>query len=1070
MERIRFIVVLTVTLVLNFSLRAMEKEAPEFINLGVEDGLSQSIVYSVLKDHQGFLWIGTNYGLNRYDGYEFDIFINNPHEQSSLSNNSVRDVLEDHQQNLWVATYGGGVNIFNRENNSFNSFKHIDTIHGSLSHDHVNALYQDLDSNLWVGTRNGLNLFTGKPNRFFHYFHDPYDALSISSNDIQCFEEDKDGNLWVGTWEGLNLFNARNNSFKRYLYGMKDSQQRGLTILTLFCDSRGNLWAGTRKNGLFRYSKNHDEFTPVKVFVNGKPENFTEKPILSLEEGYQGDIWIGTWDGGALRYDPHSGVAEHYDELTALESARINNKVWTIYNDGGGILWMGTHGGGLSRYESKRKKFIHIKKDEASVNGLNNNMVLSIYKDYLGYLWIGTYSGGLNRYDPESQTYKYYTYKPNDKNSLSSNKVSNIIEDVNNNLWIGTQITEDVGGLNKYLRDKDEFRVYRNDPDDPNSLHYDGILTLHCDTYNNLWIGTRGRGLDKLIIDHDRIIHYNHNEFSDNSLSSNFITDIVEDENEHLWIGTDNGLNKLNPFTESVEHFYFDPYDKNTLTSDYISTLCIGKDGKIWIGTDNGLNIYNPEQKSFASIYQEDGLSNNYIKSILEDDNGDIWVATNYGLNQVKNEGDTIIQFSEMEGLQSMEFNGAAHKDNDGWLYFGGVNGYNKIHPDSIRRNEQKPPVYITQLSIHSNKNDPGESGFPVIQNVLMKDTVFLNYRQKFLTFEYVALNYMTPEENQYAYLLEGLEDQWNYVGASRTATYTNLSPGIYRFHVKGANSDGVWNEKGKTLTIVISPPFWLTWWFKSLVIILLTLVLISLHRLRLQSVKKRKMFLEKEVIKRTAEIKIQNKKLEDKNEHLALQKQEIESQAEKIKDMYALLKEHNIRLRHDVKDISQARIMHKRVDFDEFKRIYPDDEACFRFLDELKWSEAYVCFKCSSTESKYTNLSRSNQAYARRCRKCKNIESATVGTIFFRIKFPIVKAFYILFLESTQNHISVDELSTILNLRRQTCYNFQKKVQQAVASSSGRRKNEDGWSHLILTEEWKKDYRRYMKKTSTKI
>ena len=1062
-------IVILLMILFKVSLWNSRASTPEFINLNVDDGLSQSIVYSVLKDHQGFLWIGTNYGVNKYDGYDFEIFINNPHDATSLSNNSVRDIMEDSRNKLWIGTFGGGVNLYNHEENNFISYKHNDTIHGSLSDDHVNVLFEDTDKSIWVGTRNGLNKFVGESNRFIHYFHDPFDALTLSNNDVQSFIEDKNGNLWIGTWEGLNLFNAEKNSFKRYLFNLKKSEKRGYTILSLFSDSKGNLWVGTRKNGLFLYNFQEDEFVSYEIAIEGELEDFSEKPILSIEEGYENEIWIGTWDGGVFRHSPTTGETYHYDEQIENQESRINNKVWSIYNDDSGIIWLGTHGGGVSKYEPNRKKFIHVNKEESKDNTLNNNMVLSIYKDHLGFLWIGTYSGGLNRYDPSSQSFKYYNYDPDNPFSLSSNKVSNILEDNNQNLWISTQLTDDVGGLNRYVRDQDEFVVYRNDPDDPNSLHFDGILALHCDSYNNLWIGTRGKGLDKLIIDHEKIIHYNHSEFNKNSLSSDFVSDIVEDKNKNLWIGTDNGLNMLNPFTERFTHYYFNPQDTNSLASDFITHLCISENGKIWIGTNNGLNIFNPENGRFTSIYQENGLSNNYIKSIIEDDNGAIWVATNYGLNQIKNNGETIIRYNEKEGLQSMEFNGAVHKDSEGWLYFGGINGYNKIHPDSIRKNEIKPDVYITSVKIHNRKSTSDELKFPVSKNILMADTLLLNYKQKYLTFDYVALNYINPEENQYAYMLEGLENEWNYISTKRTATYTNLNPGTYHFRVKASNNDGVWNEKGDTLTVIISPPFWLTWWFKVVSVFLLIFVLLASHLLRVKSIRKRKIFLEKEVVKRTEEIKIQNKQLEDKNEHLALQKQEIESQAEKIKTMYSILKEHNIKLKHDVEDISQARIMHKRVDFDEFKKIYPTNEECFGFLDKLKWAEQYVCFKCGNTEYRYTNLSKDNQAYARRCKKCKNIESATVGTIFYRIKFPIVKAFYILFLESTQNHISVDELSNILDLRRQTCYNFQKKVQSVMNSSGSRRKTDDGWSHLILTDEWKKHYKRQIKKITAK-
>lgn len=1042
-----------------------------FKNLSLEDGLSQSIVYSIIRDHDGFMWFGTYYGLNKYDGHKFEVYRNIPHDTTSLSDNDVRCILEDKNKRLWIGTFGLGLNLFDREKEVFYHYLHDPDDENTLSSNKINTLFEDKEGFIWIGTTDGLNKMDPDTRKIQRIYHIDGNENTLCDNNIQVIMQDQANFIWFGTWNGLSRFNPETGKFKNFrkIPGEENSISDN-TILALYEDKFGTIWVGTRFGGLNKYEKETESFKTYTRSLIGK-KGLSHYTILSIIGDSTGQLWIGTWKGGLNIFNTKDETFKVYHHDASDESSIASDQIWNLYDDGRGILWIGTHGGGISKLEYSRNFFEHFLHSADRPGSLSDNNVQSIFRDSRGTLYVGTYTGGLNRFHYKDQTFSTLSYNHNDPiSSVSSNRIGCIVEDEKGNLWIGTHITENTGGLTWYNPRNNTFKHFHNNPGNMNSLSNDDIRALFIDPEGNIWIGTEMGGLNKYIPSENRFVRYRHKPEDIETLSSDRITQVTQDKEGFIWVGTrDDGLNKLNPVTGKVERYYFENNNTNSLSNNHITKLFFSSDSILWIGTQYGLNRYNIYKNEFNHYYQKDGLPEDAIRSIEKDNRGNLWISTANGLCCFNPVNNSVTSFYSEDGLQSNEFNGSvSFGDRNGKLYFGGVNGFNAFYPDSIRKNPYKPEIQITDFKIFNKPVECCIPGSVLSKSITEMEEIVLTYRQNFISFEFVALNYLSPEKNQYAYILEGYEEKWNEIGNNRVANYTKLEPGEYVFRVKASNNDKVWNTKGASIKVTIIPPFYKTLWFKGLAILSLLGLALFLHRLRVRSIKLRKKVLEKLVKMRTLEVENQKKELENKNIRLTdqanelkemnlqldSQKEEIKQQADQIKGMNEILKQKNIKLTHDIHDISEARILQKQVTFKEFREIYPDDESCLRFLDDLKWKHGYRCMKCGSKEFRYTQLKVKNIPFSRRCKKCKHIESPTVGTIFYRIKFPLVKAFYIVFLVMSGKDYTVNELSEKLHLRRQTCWTFRKKILDILNQSKNLKKNKDGWSHIVLDAE----------------
>ncbi|NQV16376.1 response regulator [bacterium] len=787
----------------------------KFEQISDEHGLSQNEVNWILQDSDGFLWFGTEDGLNRYDGYNFIIYRTEPNNPNSLSSNRIATLYEDRSGALWIGTLDGGLNKFDRDTEQFTRYLHRPEDSTSISNNSILSIFEDKTGNLWIGTwGGGLNKFNFETNGFEHFQNDPEDSTSLSHNSIRSLLEDRSGELWVGTLGGgLNRFDRDTNQFIRYLNDPDDSTSISHnSVWTIYEDKAGVIWIGTLGGGLNQLHRDTGEFESYK-FNQLDPRSLSHNSIVSIYEDRSGILWVGTWGGGLNKFNREASQFVHYLNDPKNPRSLSNNTIMSIIEEDSGILWMGTDGGGINKLDQGKTHFIHYKDRLDIVTFKNNSNIWSLHEDRSGALWIA--HEGLSKLNLETGQITAFLHKPNDPNSLSTDKIFSLFVDSEGFLWIGTIN----GGVDKFDPEKEQFTHHMHDPDDSNSVSQNFITTIYQDRSGTLWFGTWSEGLNKLDSHGKGFTRYRHDPEDLNSLSDNSIWAIFEDQQGSLWIGTEKaGLNKLDPVSGKITRYMSDPEDATSLSHNHVTNIHEDQVGTLWIGTwGGGLNRFDQGEENFIRYSQDDGLLNDVICGILEDAHGNLWLSGNRGIAKYNPRTNIFRNYTVTEGLQHSEFNqGACYKGNDGTMYFGGPNGLNVFHPDSIIANPHVPPVILTDFKLFHESVEIGPDGgtgeghFYLPKHVSKLEELKLRYDQNDIAFKFVALDYHLPLKNQYAYILEGLNADWISAGAeSRIATYTNLDPGKYIFRVKGSNNDGIWNEEGSSLTIIITPPWW---------------------------------------------------------------------------------------------------------------------------------------------------------------------------------------------------------------------------------------------------------------------
>lgn len=728
------------------------------------NSLSDNYINTILEDQNGTLWIGTQNGLNQFDRdkQKFIRFQNNPGSTKSISHNNVSSIIEDNNGILWIGTHGGGVNQLDLTTMTFSHYRHNPTNPQSLSNDDVNVVYEDLLGKIWVATENGLNQFDKEKQIFLRYQNNPQDPSSISDNKVRCLFDDRSGNLWIGTHGGgLNRWDRKQKKFFRYHNDSHDANSISHNnVWSIGDDKTGTIWIGTNGGGLNQLTEDGQKF---KRYVGQHENNLVSHTINYIYKDQTGTMWIAA-PGGLYRLDLGKPLFERYQHSPNYPATLSHNVIWAIHADPAGELWVGTDAGGLNKFNKSAHSFTVYKNDPQNQLSLSNNCIVSIYGDKEGFLWVGT-NGGLNKFNKNNGTFIRYQNQPDDPSSLSDNYVNVIYEDRGNTLWIGTY----VGGLNMFDRTNGTFKSYKSSLTDSLSLGHNTIGAIYEDRYGNFWIGTMG-----------------------------------------------GGLNKFDRLTKTFKRYRNNPANPTSISDNRV--FCIYEDhvGSLWIGTYGGLNLMDRDSETFTAFTEFDGLPSNWIYGILEDDHDNLWLSTNYGISRFNLKNKTFRNYDVEDGLQSNEFNqGAYCKDKDGWMYFGGINGFNAFHPDSIKDNINIPPVVITDFL---KLNQSTQLDVDVSQITHLN----LSYLDYVFSFEFAALNYRSPMKNRYAYRMEGFDEDWIYTDATkRFATYTNLDPGHYAFKVKGSNNDGLWNEASTDIAIYIAPPFWRTWWFRSIAFII---------------------------------------------------------------------------------------------------------------------------------------------------------------------------------------------------------------------------------------------------------
>lgn len=865
-----------------------QKDQIRFEHLTKTSGISQSTVYSIVQDKQGFIWIGTADGLNRYDGYTMKKYYHEPDKPNSLGNNRVYNLLVDSEGNLWVATLGGGLNMYRAETDDFIVYKNDKENPQSISEDIVMSLLEDSKGILWVGTADGgLNRFDKAKRIFKKYKHDPTIPTSIAYNTISSIASDRNGCLWLGSNQsGLEMFNPQTDLFIHYKNDPKNPNTiSSNNVNHVFVDSRGWIWIST-DNGLNILDPVTQKIKRLYASTSDPMALRTNDTHYVLEDQDQ-NIWVGTYGGISLLKKGSVSTflfKNYFNDPTDVNSLS-NDLIRCIFQDSSGLIWVGNFSNGIDKFNPKLSRFASYRSNPGNKFSLSNNIVRSFNEDKDGYIWIGTFGGGLNRFDPKTEQFKTFNNNPSNKNSLSLNFITSIRIDAEDNIWIGTY----GGGLDCYNHQSNKFKHYSNNPDNPKSLSNNYIRAIMFDKTGSLWIATSGGGLNLFNPKSEEFIHFVPDKNDPSSISDARVMGLLEDHEGNIWVGSSSeGLNKLDRSKNKFEHFKNNPDNKRSISSNRV--YCIYETQEqhtLWIGTGNGLNRFNRKDSTFTSFTKMDGLPSDVILGIAEDKRGILWISTSNGLCKFDSrvsKNNLLHIYDEGDGLNANEFSEEAYfRDKSGKLYFGGIKGFSVFDPLKMQDNPVKPKTYIIDFQLF-NKTVKIDNNSHLKQNITLTKELNLDYSDYVFSFEFAALSYTNPNKNQYRYKLEGFDEEWIKTDANRRfVTYTNLDPGSYTFKVMASNNDGVWNQTATEIKIVILPPYWKTWWFRLLVVAFILACIFFFIRIRTATLKRQKIELERIVDEKTNKVVHQQEELQAYNEELSATNEELYNQREEL-------------------------------------------------------------------------------------------------------------------------------------------------------------------------------------------
>jgi PAS domain S-box-containing protein len=815
-----------------------------FGRLTTEDGLSSDQAYHVAQDSYGFMWFATADGLSRYDGASIKVYRRDPDDPSSLGNNAVRAMIADQSGQLWLGTWGGGLNQYEREKDAFIRYQHDPDDPHSLSSNMIRSVYEDRAGTIWVGTAVGLNKLDRESKQFTRYRHDPDNPDSLSHNLVWSILEDSAGVLWVGTEDGLNRFDPKTKQFIRYRHNPDDPASLSHnTVRAIYEDRSGMLWLSTHR-GLTKFNRDRTRFTRY-MHDTTDPQTLSNNLVTWVYEDRAGRLWVSTWGGGLNRFDRKTETFTHYRHDPADPYSLGADTVFQVYEDHQGIFWIASVGG-ISIFDGRAKPFQHYRAISNLPDTLSHNVVRALHADRAGVVWVGTSGGGLNKFDRQTEVFTYYRHDPADSNSLSNDTVRAIYKDRMGLIWVGTSQR----GLNRLDPNTERFTHFRHDPANPRSISKGSIMGISEDRSGTLWISTWGGGLNAFDRDSGQFTRYQHDPVDSHTLSNNQVICVFEDQAGALWVGTMGGLSKFNRETQTFTRYKHVATDPQSLVHDSVTCIHEDRTGTLWLGTIGGLDKFDRNNDQFIHYTTANGLPSELIWGILEDKQGRLWLSTGNGLSRFDPRTESFRNYDVNDGLQSNTFlNFSAYsKSQNGEMFFGGSNGFNAFYPDQIMDNPQPPPVLITDFQL-ANKPVPIGADSVLQKSILETDDLVLSYRDQVFSFEFAVLNYRAPEQSRYKYRIEGFEEEWNEVDNTRRfATYTNLDPGDYVFRVIASNNDGIWNEEGASIKIVITPPWWETLWFRISMILVAIGLLAGGFRWRVGAIETKRRELEIQV------------------------------------------------------------------------------------------------------------------------------------------------------------------------------------------------------------------------------
>lgn len=816
LRKLRIVIVTCCALLLTNVLRAQNDQF-QFSHLDINNGLSHNQVNCIFKDSRGFMWFGTLSGLSRYDGYKFKVFKHSTSDTASLNDDYIINVSEGPKGKLWVESRTG-LNIYDpaTEKFSHNINGYLKSI--SIPDAHITTIKRDRKGNFWfLHATMGLFKYDPLTRKIMHLSHKSSDTTSIYANTVSDLAQDSKGNIWLSYYSGVlerldpvhYRVNYRSYSVAKLPPGLNTSYK-------IYIDNQDDIWAFSPSYSSGVYYLN-SKLTVLKHIGKGTaPSHLNTDVISNVIQDNKNRIWIATDHGGINLLNKQNFNIRYLLNREDDNKTIGQNSLVYIYKDNTGIIWIGTYKHGVSYYHESIIKFPHYTHHLSDPNSLPFSDINCFAEDRPGNIWIGTNGGGLIYFNRKTGSFKQYVHNANNSNSLTNNVVVCMYIDHAQKLWLGTYF----GGLDSF--DGKTFHHYRHNDALPGSLSEDRVCAIRENSEHNLLVGTIASGINILDQKTGAFSHIKYNSI-DNAIHSNYISAMLEDRRKNLWVVTSYGVDVLMKKTHQFIHYLHDDKDPNSIVNNNTNNILEDSSGLIWISTREGLSVFNPETNKFTNMTRQDGLPDNTVIDLQEDNNHNIWASTPNGLTNIlvtRQAGGLkfrFINYNENDGLQGREFTeNSSFKTHDGYLLFGGSNGFNIFNPADIHSSESVPNLVLTDFEIFNESLSPGEqtNGHVILpKSITESRSVDLKYNENSFSIDFAALNYFNPDKVRYQYKMQGFDKEWiNADNKVRKATYTNLDPGDYIFRVRNSDRNG-WNEKQLVLNVHITPPFWKTTW-----------------------------------------------------------------------------------------------------------------------------------------------------------------------------------------------------------------------------------------------------------------
>jgi ligand-binding sensor domain-containing protein len=826
----------------------------KFNNISIKNGLSQSSANCIFQDSQGIMWIGTEDGLNKYDGYSFKVYKPLQEDPFSISSSRITAISEDKNGNLWIGTNGGGLNLYDKKSDRFYHVKYRNNYTETV----VNCIGNYRDQ-VWVGTNHGLFLADATAKNYSDIGDEYAELKAIPAISVKSMLP-QDNNLWIGTTAGLFRYDYTLKSLIRY--SDYDDEKGSLCVTALLVDRYHNLVLGTESK-LFKMNPETGDIGAVTL-------PGLSSTIKALIEDNAGNIWIATFGNGIYIGSLQSGIFSNYQYDHLYPYSIHNNEVLSLFMDYSGMVWAGTNG--IDIYNPLKEKFILYDYVPYSRERLVFRNIHPIYQDATDVLWIGSKTDGVHILDRSNQKYSRLVQNA----GLSSNRIRSILEYPEGVMWIGT---EDAGIDKVYLnseRKPVKFKNFASDPGNSNSVNSNTIYTLYPDRKGNMWIGT-DNGLAIMDIETETITQYLPDSTIKNSISNSIVYSIFGDSKGNIWLATDLGVNKYDPSSNGFIHFKHNENDENSIIHNEI--LCFHEDikGNLWIGTyGKGFDKLDTETNRFTHFNDIKANATAVIYGILEDHQGNLWMSSNNGLLKFNEQSRELKQFNIEDGLQSNEFNGSSYFiNNTGEMFFGGQFGFNSFIPEQVKVDTSIPGIILADLVVHNISVLPGEDS-PIEQHINVENEINLNYRQNNFTLYFSALHFGNSQRNQYKYKLEGFDKDWIDAGTKRFVSYTNLPYKSYTFRVKASNSDGVWNDKGISIKVRVHPPIWATTVFRIVAVLVILGGIGFIINRRITYDERQKKVIEEKLYAASKELEKARQQMEEQRSEIVIQKREL--------------------------------------------------------------------------------------------------------------------------------------------------------------------------------------------------